>query len=594
MRRFAVYQFFGLLTMLAITGMMRAQCTNYTITITAGSWPGEVFWQLNSPGGTLIASGGAPATVNVCLNNGAHTLLMYDSYGDGWNGAVMTIRCATGTIVFSNLTLNSGSFASTTLNFNGSLCGSVSCPPGTSPYTLQVSTGSWPSEVSWALSINGSPVSSGGASSNTSLCLAPGCYTFTMYDSYGDGWNGAQYTLISGTGTVLQSGTLSFGFVGTAQWPVGGATCSGGGGSVTASDCVDAVNVCTDLSFSINPNGYGQVDEIPAPGSISNPIYTYADGITSPWGTDNYGCLLNGETNSTWMIVNIWQGGTLTFTFGGLGSQAGYYDWIMYPYGPNTCQQVFNGTIAPVRCNWNLVAGGGTGLASTLPAGGSWGNYEPPLAVLTGSQYLIVFSNWSSVTTTVPLQFGGSAVVSCQSLSVATELIDFACEPLSKGALLWWTTATESQTAQYIVERSVDGLTKWVEVGRVDAAGESFELRRYSLIDSDAGPGRWYYRLKELDTNGEIIPIGDCVTELPSVQGSWVMPNPAGGMFRIPSHLADEILSIIDLTGREVLFTMHSSCEGCLPEISMTSVKAGVYLIRLARTGEAQRFVWSP
>lgn len=571
-----------------------SQCTNYVISVTSGFWPGEVSWQIVNSGGNIVASGGAPATVNVCLNNGNYTLYFFDSYGDGWNGAIMTIRCTNGTNVYTNLTLNTGSFGSGALTFNGSVCGAVSCPPGTTAYTLQITTGSWPGEVSWNLSLNSTTISSGGATSTTSLCLAPGCYTFNMYDSFGDGWNGAQYTLLNSGGSVLFTGTLSMGSFGSVNWAIGGASC-GNSGPVTASDCVNAVNVCTNLSFSINPNGFGLVNEIPQPGSLSNPFYDFGDGILSPWGTDNFGCLLSGETNSTWMVVNIWQGGTLTFTFGGLNTQTGYYDWIMYPYGPNTCQQIYNNQIAPVRCNWNLYPSGGTGLASSPPAGGYAANFEPPLAVQTGQQYLIVFSNWSSVSTSVPLQFGGTAVVSCQSLSVATDLLSFTCRPQGSGSVLNWSTASESQTDYYILERSANGFTDWQEVGRVKAAGESFQRLDYSMTDEAVlTTGTWYYRLMELETNGIYRKIEDCAVDIVSNAEGWIIPNPVKDVFRLPAWMANEEVQVLDLTGREVPFMRRHECAGCQPELELIQNVPGVYLLRLVLSGESRRFVCAP
>jgi len=178
---------------------------------------------------------------------------------------------------------------------------------------------------------------------------------------------------------------------------------------ISASDCDSAVNVCTNFGFQIQPDGFGLVMEIPPLGSVGNP------DNANPGGSGNFGCLRASppERNSTWMIVNIDNSGLLEFTFGGNGTQSGFYDWIMYPWNPNVCTDIPTGNYAPVRCNWNGVNFGGTGLASTVPVGGDASNYEPPLPVVCGEKYIIVFSNWSSVVTGVPLDFGGTASVTC-------------------------------------------------------------------------------------------------------------------------------------------------------------------------------------
>ena len=572
-----------------LTQGVSGQCTNYTISVSAGTWPTEVTWTLSNSSFAVVASGGAPANQTICLPDGNYFLDLYDSFGDGWNGAIMTISCAGGATVYSGLTMSFGSYAFYSLNLSGGLCAPVSCPPGTTPYVLQITSGTWPTEVGWDLTINGMPVAGGGAPSSTNLCLTNGCYNLYMYDSFGDGWNGAVYNLFTG-GSLVETGTLSFGYSGEAVISVGGADC-GNTGPITASDCVDAVNVCEDLNFSIDPNGSGLINEIPPSGSTGNPSYSWGDGITSPWGSDNYGCLLSGETNSTWMIVNIWEGGALEFTFGGLGMQTGFYDWIMYPYDDNTCQDIYNNVLPPVRCNWNFTSTGGTGLASTIPAGGNAGNYEPPLNVSTGDQYLIVFSNWSSVSTVVPLQFDGTAVVSCQQLVLATELMSFTGTGALSGNELTWITSSENNTVKYLVQRSKDGLSEWNNVGELDAAGFSSEEKTYHLLDTKPHSGLNYYRLMELDDSGVLRQVGECSVQSDSGQ-SLTWPNPSEGFsFFAPAWLADQPVLIRDVTGREVPFTASQDCNDCPVAYGLMETTPGVYFLTVLSNGDTHRIV---
>ena len=67
--------------------------------------------------------------------------------------------------------------------------------------TISVGGGSWDSEIGWSLDLNGTVLASGGAGSVTE-CIPNGCFTFNMTDSYGDGWNGATYTLTDDAGNV--------------------------------------------------------------------------------------------------------------------------------------------------------------------------------------------------------------------------------------------------------------------------------------------------------------------------------------------------------------------------------------------------------
>ena len=75
--------------------------------------------------------------------------------------------------------------------------------------TVTVGGGSWDSEIGWSLDLNGTVYASEGQARQPSAFN--GCYTLNMTDSYGDGWNGATYTLT----TMLE--TLATGDLDTAQ-----------------------------------------------------------------------------------------------------------------------------------------------------------------------------------------------------------------------------------------------------------------------------------------------------------------------------------------------------------------------------------------
>ena len=101
------------------------------------------------------------------------------------------------------------------LNFNPAAVeddGSCQYPIDCSNLTsvlVEVTDGSWPSEVSWELG------DFSGGVGTTSACLEDGCVSFKMYDSYGDGWNGSNVTISSVGGQVLLNGTLDSGSEGT-------------------------------------------------------------------------------------------------------------------------------------------------------------------------------------------------------------------------------------------------------------------------------------------------------------------------------------------------------------------------------------------
>jgi hypothetical protein len=281
------------------------------------------------------------------------------------------------------------------------------------------------------------------------------------------------------------------------------------------------------------------------------------------------------------MIINVSGGGMLEFTFGGFGTQAGFYDWIMYPYTPTTCAAVMANTVAPVRCNWNGSTTGGTGLASSLPPGGNTLNYEPPLAVLAGQQYLICFSNWSSVTTTVPLEFGGTATVSCDPFILPLELLAFHANTTAAGVRLDWTTGTEHDVLHFVLERAADAV-QWQPLITVDAVGESTTAVNYAWTDADPLPGTNFYRMVMVDQDGSSSTSSiESARWLPVT--SFIHPNPSDGRFWVES--TGDQLHVIDATGQEVPFVVVARTDRAR---CLRVDRAGIFTVRCME-GDAMR-----
>lgn len=171
-------------------------------------------------------------------------------------------------------------------------------------------------------------------------------------------------------------------------------------------DCFNSAQACTTPNFPVNASGYGTVDEL-AGNSFSNPS-TNPNAVPG-----NAGCLLAGELNSTWILITVSSSGTLEFSIGDGVTTAGCIDWAMWPYNATACADIANNALAPVACNWNGACGGFTGMANPVPAPGSQFDFENPLNVNPGDQFILCFSNYSSQNTNFPLDFFGTAQVSC-------------------------------------------------------------------------------------------------------------------------------------------------------------------------------------
>ncbi len=172
--------------------------------------------------------------------------------------------------------------------------------------------------------------------------------------------------------------------------------------------CNNAVNLCTNSLFSFTAGaGTGLTPGL----NVSNPF-------SNPQSV-NAGCMFTNVANPQWLLLNITSSGNLGFSFGAFGSafpQAGNYDWIMWPYSPTACNDIFNNTLPPVACNWNCTGSGGTGMGA-VPFGASPCNFQPSIPVVQGQQYIILITNPSGVNTNVSFANTGSAGVSCNPLN---------------------------------------------------------------------------------------------------------------------------------------------------------------------------------
>ncbi len=81
------------------------------------------------------------------------------------------------------------------------------------------------------------------------------------------------------------------------------------------------------------------------------------------------------------------------------------------------------------------------------------------------------------------------------------EMISFTGDCADNGSVLYWTTASETNNAEFIIESSTDGITYQVE-GKVAGAGNSNVIKEYSYLSPlRAEPGN-YFRLTQRDFNG--------------------------------------------------------------------------------------------
>jgi hypothetical protein len=86
----------------------------------------------------------------------------------------------------------------------------------------------------------------------------------------------------------------------------------------------------------------------------------------------------------------------------------------------------------------------------------------------------------------------------------ATRVFEFYATRDQSAVVLVWSTEEETNLARFEIERSSDG-SRWIQVGKTPAAGDSWQKRTYSYRDNSifkTGVNTLYYRLILVDRSG--------------------------------------------------------------------------------------------
>lgn len=172
-----------------------------------------------------------------------------------------------------------------------------------------------------------------------------------------------------------------------------------------------------------------------------------------------------------------------------------------------------------------------------------------------------------------------------RSTPLPVELMSFKGLCTNGSVKLEWSTATESNTNFFAVEKSTD-LATWTVIGQVDAAGTSTTQRNYTLVDEQGGELS-YYRLSQTDLNGEtryydMISVGCESTNGTAIVSTW---DDGTNVNVLVSSTVDVIhdVSLVDLQGRTMGYKAQQNFQNGMTTVSFpkTNISTGIYIFQL-------------
>ena len=184
------------------------------------------------------------------------------------------------------------------------------------------------------------------------------------------------------------------------------------------------------------------------------------------------------------------------------------------------------------------------------------------------------------------------------------ELISFTSATRSRDITLSWSTSSELNNSGFEIQRAIENeklkIENWSKIGFVNGSGTTNEPKEYSYTDRNLETGKYKYRLKQLDVNGnfeyfelpEVVSIG--IPDKYDLSQNY--PNPFNPVTTINYDLPnDGIVSIkvYDILGREVKTLVNEMKIAGYYKVQFNAadLASGAYFYLLSVSGNEEEFV---
>ncbi|NUN10640.1 MAG: T9SS type A sorting domain-containing protein [Ignavibacteriaceae bacterium] len=223
--------------------------------------------------------------------------------------------------------------------------------------------------------------------------------------------------------------------------------------------------------------------------------------------------------------------------------------------------------------------------------GSSWSKHSGPYNPGTGNLRSVTintthFSEWTFSNEDNPLP---------------VELVSFTAMVKAASVSLNWETATEVNNYGFEIQRSENreqgtgnkeqgAMEKWDIVGFVAGSGNSNSPKEYTFADKNLKPGKYLYRLKQVDTDGSFSYSAAVEVDFNSIPKEFSVsqnyPNPFNPSttidYSIPSA-SDVKIEVYDVIGNKVaeLFNEKKEAGYYSVPFNASALPSGVYVYRI-------------
>jgi len=311
--------------------------------------------------------------------------------------------------------------------------------------------------------------------------------------------------------------------------------------------------------------------------------------------TNYAGGFLGAFTNSYFYIMNCYCLGNVTRSsgsstgFGGfIGFSGGTYFTMKYCYSTGSVNfgttNGFMGYVVNAQANVYTSNFFDTQTSGKTTGTGATGNTTANMKTQS------TFTGWDFTTVWQMNGVNYPDLRAIPNFILPVELTSFKAFVIGNNIELNWCTSTEVNNYGYEVQKSSVQNSDWIKSGFVNGSGNSNTTKSYSFSENNLQPGKYYYRLKQIDKDGGFaysntieVNVTSEITEF-SLQQNY--PNPFNPTTIINYSLAKEgnvRLTVYNAIGSKVatIINGYKPAGNYSVQFNGSNLASGIYLYRL-------------
>ncbi len=233
------------------------------------------------------------------------------------------------------------------------------------------------------------------------------------------------------------------------------------------------------------------------------------------------------------------------------------------------------------------------------PPNNNQGFYTPYTDIGTNpGQYTIDVTNHNI--TVYGLTVMGKFIVTDADAALPVELSSFTSTINSRDVTLNWTTTTEENNTGFDIERKSVALENWTKISNIAGNGNSSTPINYSYTDRGLNSGKFNYRLKQIDLNGNFkyYSLGnEVIIGVPTKYDlSQNYPNPFNPSTKINYDIPFDgkvNVTVFDMSGKEVSTLVNDVKTAGYYTINFnaSNLSSGIYFYKISVDANGQNFV---